>query len=223
MRVDDSLHGIGHVARRTSPVVAHRIPLRAGEGVKVAGLAVTSPMRTLTDLLCALPQDAAVTMATDALRVGLVTADDLLAAAALGHGRTGAPRARELADSCRWGPHSFLEWRFHHLIGGLGGVGGLGGAGGQWRFNVDVHDEVGFVGRVDAVHAEAKVIVELDGRQFHGPDTFQADRTRDQRLIAMGYVVLRLTWQDLEQRPWEVLERIRATLRLRAGAMGRAA
>ncbi|MGB7981257.1 MAG: DUF559 domain-containing protein [Candidatus Nanopelagicales bacterium] len=217
MCVDDTLHGIGHVARRARPVVAHRIPLRAGERIEVAGLVVTSPMRTLTDLLCGLPHEAAVTMATEALRLGLVTPGDLRVAAALAHGRTGAPRARELAETCRGGPHSHLEWRFHRLIGGLGDLGA------RWRFNVDVHDGAGFVGRVDAIHDEAMVVVELDGRQFHGPENFQSDRTRDQRLIAMGYVVLRFTWQDVEQRPWEVLARIRATLRVRAGVAGRTA
>jgi very-short-patch-repair endonuclease len=61
-----------------------------------------------------------------------------------------------------------------------------------------------------------KIIVELDGQQFHGRDRFQADRTRDQRLVAAGYVVLRFTWDDLINRPDDVIERIRRTMAHRA-------
>jgi hypothetical protein len=48
------------------------------------------------------------------------------------------------------------------------------------------------------------------------PDRFQADRTRDQRLAAAGYVVLRFTWDDLSNRPDDVIERIRRTMAHRA-------
>lgn len=214
LHVGESLHGIGHVLRRTSPVVRHRLRLRDGEQTEVAGLRVTSPLRTITDLLCSLAQETAVSMATDALQKGLLVPADLTHAAARAHGRTGAPRARELAESCRWDPHSYLEWRFHALIGTLGSA---------WRFNVDVHDGAGFIGRVDAIHEYSMTVVELDGRRFHGPDAFQSDRTRDQRLAAMGYVVLRFTWEDVEKQPWEVVECIRRTLRVRAAPRRRAA
>jgi len=81
-----------------------------------------------------------------------------------------------------------------------------------WRFNTEVHDAEGKIGDVDALHAATGIVVELDGQQFHGPDRFQADRTRDQRLAAAGYVVLRFTWDDLVNRPDDVIERIRRTM-----------
>ncbi|MGB8021614.1 MAG: type IV toxin-antitoxin system AbiEi family antitoxin domain-containing protein [Candidatus Nanopelagicales bacterium] len=214
LHVGESLDGIGHVQRLTSPVVPHRLPLQDCERTTVAALHVTSPLRTITDLLCSLAQEAAVSMATDALQRGLLIPADLTRAAAKAHGRTGAPRARDLAMSCRCDPHSYLEWRFHGLISTLG-------AG--WRFNVDLRDGAGFIGRVDAIHEDSMTVVELDGRRFHGPDAFQSDRTRDQRLVAMGYVVLRFTWEDVERRPLEVVARIQTTLRVRAAAHRRAA
>jgi very-short-patch-repair endonuclease len=204
--VPEDLHGIGHVERRPSWVRAHRIPLAEGETIGARGLVLTSPARTLADLLCALPEEAGVTMLTDAFRRGLCTGADVQAAAAAAHGRHGVTLARRLAHSCRREPHSPLEWRFHGLCDALGP---------GWRFNVDVVDDQGFVGRVDALHETSGTIVELDGRRFHGEDRFQADRTRDQRLAALGHVVVRVTWQDVEQRPMDVVERIRRTVAVR--------
>ena len=68
------------------------------------------------------------------------------------------------------------------------------------------------IGPVDALHEGLGIVVELDGKRFHGPERFQRDRTRDQRLVAMGHVVLRFTWADLEDRPDEVRAIIRRTM-----------
>lgn len=203
---DDSLHGTGHVRRTYSPVRAHRISLAGDERLVVAGLCVTTPIRTLTDLLCSQPEEESVAMVTDALHRGSLGAADLAEAASRANGRVGAGRARSIAHSCRREPHSVLEWRFHRIIGSLG-------AG--WTFNQPIHDSDGLVGYGDAVHEESRTVVELDSRAFHGADRFQSDRTRDQRLAALGYVVLRFTWADVEQRSEDVLERIRRTIAAR--------
>lgn len=205
--VPTDLHGIGHVERRPKHVVPHRLPLGAGEITEVRGLLLTTPARTLADLLCTLDEEAGIGLLTDGFRRGLFGAGHVSAAARHAHGRHGVTRARQLADTCRREPHSMLEWRFHKLCDALGP---------GWRFNVDIYDEQGFVARVDALHEATGTIVELDGRRFHGEDRFQSDRTRDQRLAALGYVVIRLTWDDLEKRPMEVVERIRRTVTVRA-------
>jgi hypothetical protein len=120
-------------------------------------------------------------------------------------------RARHLAASTRCEPHSVLEWRFHRLAESLGP---------GWRYNADVHDAQGFVGRVDALHEPSGTVVELDSRRYHGPDRHQPDRTRDQRLAALGLVVIRLTWADVEHRPMEVVEVIRRTVAVRSRQLG---
>ena len=124
-------------------------------------------------------------------------------------GRHGAANARAVARSCSERPFSVLEWRFHGLIRELGP---------GWAFNVEIHDEDGLVGVVDAVHWASRTIVELDGRAYHGDDRFQSDRTRDQRLAAMGFVVIRLTWDDVTRRSGEVLKRIASTVASRTSA-----
>jgi very-short-patch-repair endonuclease len=87
-------------------------------------------------------------------------------------------------------------------------------------FNVDISDGRGLIGPVDAFLEESGIVVELDGKRFHGPERFQLDRTRDQRLVALGYVVLRFTWDDLELRPDEVRAIIRRTIAERTRRAG---
>lgn len=203
------MHGIGRSDRSPGPVTPHRLALEPTEMCTVRGLDVTSPGRTLTDLMCSLDEQAGITMLTSGFRRGLFTAVDVLAAARRAFHRTGVERARHLARTCRREPHSPLEWRFHGLIDGVGP---------GWEFNVDIRDGDGLVGRVDALHRASGVIVELDGRRFH-QDLFQSDRTRDQRLAALGFVVIRFTWEDVEIRPMDVVERIRRTVAVRSRTM----
>ncbi len=66
---------------------------------------------------------------------------------------------------------------------------------------------------VDAAWRGHRLIVELDGYAHHGTrDAFEADRRRDRKLIAAGWIVLRLTWRDLTERPHEVAAQIRTLL-----------
>jgi very-short-patch-repair endonuclease len=58
------------------------------------------------------------------------------------------------------------------------------------------------VGRVDFLVGE-RLIVEADSREHH-LSKYQSDRTRDRVAIALGYVVIRLTYEDVVYR-WDVV------------------
>lgn len=203
----DELHGIGR-ARNPAGIVTHELELAPADVVEIAGLRVTSPMRTLVDLMCARPPSASVPFITDALRRGLLTPEDLAAAASVASGRWGVERARVLATTCSGNPHSPLEWQAHGLFRGLGP---------GWEFNVAVHDDDGLIGVADALHRASQTVVEFDGRAFHGPDRFQLDRTRDQRFAAIGYLVVRFTAHDVQHRPYDLRERVRRIVSMRMG------
>jgi very-short-patch-repair endonuclease len=58
-----------------------------------------------------------------------------------------------------------------------------------------------------------KVIVEVDGYQFHGHrSAFERDRRKDQLLTAAGYTVIRFTWHQLCNEPLRVAAVIATTL-----------
>src|SRR5206468_2837813 len=72
-------------------------------------------------------------------------------------------------------------------------------------------------GRVDFVWPDSGLVVEVDGRRWHTAKLdMDADRRRDQRLVAGGYRVIRVTWDDMVDRPDE-------TAGILCRALGRAA
>lgn len=84
----------GRGGRISSDVHVTPAPLDAEEVVLVDGLRVTSPARTVVDLLRGLAFEQGVVVADSALRSGLVDAAALQAAVARARGWPGVPRAR---------------------------------------------------------------------------------------------------------------------------------
>ena len=70
-------------------------------------------------------------------------------------------------------------------------------------------------GRVDLAYPDALLVVEGDGREWHGDEyTFQADRERDNIAQLAGWRILRFTWHDITERPHYVVTWIRQALEL---------
>ena len=66
---------------------------------------------------------------------------------------------------------------------------------------------------VDFLWSEAWLVVETDGAATHRTaPAFHRDRWRDQQLVAAGYRVLRVTWDQLADEPEGVMARIRLAL-----------
>jgi very-short-patch-repair endonuclease len=70
----------------------------------------------------------------------------------------------------------------------------------------------------DCVWPDARVIVELDGRQFHDTATaFEEDRARDRALAAHGWTVVRVTWKQLQRDALQLARDLRRLLRRTGG------
>jgi very-short-patch-repair endonuclease len=55
--------------------------------------------------------------------------------------------------------------------------------------------------------------VEVDGHTFHSSRVaFERDRKRDQRLVAAGYRVIRVTWRQLWDEAYGVVARVAQAL-----------
>ncbi|KRE62145.1 hypothetical protein ASG78_03585 [Nostocoides sp. Soil756] len=80
---------------------------------------------------------------------------------------------------------------------------------------VRVYDtDGGLVARVDFLVDGTRVVVEFDGKVKYAdgdPSVLWAEKRREDRLRRLGYVVVRVTWADLE-RPGGVAEKVRAAL-----------
>ncbi len=123
-------------------------------------------------------------------------------------GRTGSALMRELLEERGAGyvpPGSGLEARF---------LGVLIGAGLPVPVcQVDLGDDA-WVGRVDFLYRDVRLVIEVDGETFHTSQLDRAaDARRDAALGAAGFRVLRVTEADLRERPDQVLARVSAARR----------
>ncbi|KGN37266.1 type IV toxin-antitoxin system AbiEi family antitoxin domain-containing protein [Knoellia subterranea] len=136
---------------------------------------------------------AGVVSADNALHEGLVTIDELRdAAAVLAPFRNGS-RATTMvafADGAR------------ESVGESRTAVALMTAGLTLDPQVEIRDRSGhLVGRVDFLVRGTNVIVEFDGRLKYDsgdPSVLWAEKKREDALRRLGYVVVRLTWADLE-------------------------
>ncbi len=70
---------------------------------------------------------------------------------------------------------------------------------------------------LDFLWPEQRLVVEVDGRRFHGHRAaFERDRRRDATLVAAGYRVIRVTWRQITEEPLAVVATLAQALGPRA-------
>ncbi len=217
-----------------SAIVAHDLPtwnvdltrpiLRrdAQKGTGAAGIRIRRAARACveTELGPAVPvARALVEVALDNGAVqGVVSADAALHRELL----SSDDLAAEVAEVANW-PRSHRAKAMLELVDGAAESPGesrtrcvLAAGGIRLIPQVTIRDERGgFVARVDFMVEGTKVIVEFDGRVKYAGDDGQAlfeEKKREDRLRALGYAVVRLTWGDLE-RPGFAIAKVRRCLR----------
>lgn len=177
-------------------VARHAVGLPVAEAV-ADGLRVTTPARTVVDLARTAGFLAGVAAGDAALRLGLVTPDDLEREVHTARRRRGVRVARDVVR--------FVDGRSESAGESLSRVRmrelGLPDPEPQR----EIRDRNGFVGRVDFWWEEFGVIGEFDGRAKYGLDdepSAAADRLWREKLredalrAATGGTVVRWTWVD---------------------------
>jgi len=77
---------------------------------------------------------------------------------------------------------------------------------------------------VDALFPDERLIVELDGYEFHQDRTsFKNDRERDAATLATGHATVRITWERLQDEPDREATRLHQILRARRAHSAEAA
>lgn len=182
-------------SRSYKQVIVRQRVLHRSEATTIDGLPVTTVRRTLLDVAFDYPLDVSVPMIDHALRTKQVSAEDLAELVESIHQRRGSVRARTafaLADPQRESPaESICAVRFHEYD--------IAGFVPQVSFGTN---EEGFIARVDFLHREAKVIVEVNGETKYtdgeaGAARARRERRQDYQLRNLGYRVYQLTWADL--------------------------
>ena len=165
-------------------LVVHRTRHLDPEDVVTLGLLpVTRQPRTLVDLADVLPYTELRGIADGLRRLDLAA---LRAAQDRAPNRRGAARVARLLDSERRRTRSELERRYLRFCSAHG-------LPRPEATNVRVAGH-----EVDALHAGARLAVELDGRAHHERRAqMRADRRRDAELQLAGLRVVRLVWEQL--------------------------
>lgn len=122
-------------------------------------------------------------------------------------GRPATPLMRDLIEHVAPGyvpPATVLEADYRDLCDRFGlpqGVRQVNAGGDAW------------IGRVDVIYREQKLIVELDSRRWHNTSAaFESDRTRTNELVLSGWRVVRITWRMIHDDPEGVARLIRSLL-----------
>lgn len=174
--------------RRVEGVRIHRVrDLLPDELTMIDGIPVTTPARTLLDIAETLTSREVEQALAKALRMRLVTREEMRRMLERHPRHRGAPLLRQLLDA-EDGP-SFTRSEAEEKLLEITRSAGLP----RPQLNVKVLDH-----EVDFLWPSARVVAEADGYAFHGSArSFAEDRRRDAELTAAGYRVLRFTWADL--------------------------
>lgn len=157
--------------------------------VTVGGISVMAPARTLIDVAGSVSEERLEVALEDALRRRLATASSI------------AQRLGRIPANCRGR---------HHLSALLASRGAVPPAESGLEVKVIrmlraqgypdpirqrvLNDEGRFIGRVDLVYPERRLIVEVDSFRHHsGRASFERDRSRRNALTALGWMILHVT------------------------------
>jgi hypothetical protein len=188
----------------------HTAQLAPGDVTSASGVVVTSPARTIVDLARCAPAEAVIVVADHALHAGLVTPAELTATLDRCRRMPGIGAARRalcLADGrsesvgesrtrVRLTVANIVSGELRDLVIGL-------------ELQIVIRDEKGqVIGRVDLGCLDQLTLIEFDGLiKYAGrlgapngrlEDVLIAEKAREDALRALGYLVIRIVWKDLE-------------------------
>lgn len=191
---------------RRQGIACHRLPMHGDEWVVEDGIPVTSPFRTIFDLAASVParelerafHEAEARRVTD--RVSLPMLLERYP------GRRGSRNLRALLGSKApvMITRNDFEEAFLALVDAHGFL--------RPRMNAPYAIRGRFF-EIDALWEEQRLAVELDSREIHGTvKRFESDRLRDRILVAEGWRTMRITWQQLQKEPQEIVKDLRLAL-----------
>ncbi|MFI7588177.1 DUF559 domain-containing protein [Spongisporangium articulatum] len=206
-------HVLTDVGTAVPGVVRHRV-IQPRPTVRFAGLPLTGRLDTALDCLVVLPRDRAVSLWGWLSSRAVLDRSRLAQEARARFGRPGTPNLLAILGLSGTGAASVAERRLHDILR-RGRITG-------WEANVPVRVNGVIVAVADVLFAAARLVVEVDGWAAHGSrEAFVNDRRRQNLLMNAGYRVLRFTWDDLVNRPREVLAEITAAAGFQRVSLGR--
>jgi Transcriptional regulator, AbiEi antitoxin/Protein of unknown function (DUF559) len=196
--------------RRPKGITVHRSTVLTRRDIRVQlGIHATSPARTILDSTPGTPARQLTRRVNNALLTPFLTRSQLADVCARFPTHPGATLLKPFADHTDGPTRSPQEDDFPTFCerSGLPRP--------DMNARIAGHE-------VDAVFVAERLIVELDGWEFHRTrDAFEDDRNRDADTLAAGFATLRITYDRFHHQPDLEAERLREILRARAPGRGR--
>jgi very-short-patch-repair endonuclease len=182
-------------------ITVRRTQVDDADAVLRDGVLLTSRACTIVDCLRVIPFRTGVELLDRALQKRWLSFDDLVVRTQRLIGRPGGLTLVRHIRIARPGTRSEAERTMARLLKGAGLTG--------WQANYRLEE----VGVLDFAFVAQRIAIEIDGRAWHtASDRFQNDRSRQNRLVLLGWTVLRFTWADLIGRPDEVIRQVCLTV-----------
>lgn len=193
---------VAHNAGDRPDIRRHRVRELDSRDIRTRhGIRVTSPARTVLDNARHPLLEELIATGLDS---GLVTERQIEASIDRSPTRRGVRRVRGVLSQ-RGGARLTRSWGERRLLSLIREAG----------LPVPQTNRLLLGFKVDALWPGLKLVVEVDGYEFHGDrGSFEDDRARDATLVAHGYTVLRFTARQLHDQPLVVLGQLSAALAL---------
>ena len=189
--------------RRYRQLIVHQVASSPDDVTTIGSIPLTTPARSVLDCADLLSFADGVVVADSALATGVVTKDELTEVLAEFSPRRArrAGRVVDFADGASESPGESLS-RVLFDAQGLPAP----------ELQAEVFHRGVFVARTDFLWRKYGVIGEFDGRMKYVDDStaLWREKLREDRLRALGYEVVRFTWDEVIHHPERVAARIRA-------------
>lgn len=188
-----------NVSRHSGGVFHHRTAVPPDRIVEIGGIPVTAAPRALVEAALISPPEPCVVTMDAALRDGITTKQELVETIDAMRDWPGARNAGRVVSLADGKSESLGESRARYAfyLADLP----------EPRLQYEIHDRRGLlVARVDFLFEEYRTIAEFDGKvKYTGEltpgtnptDVLWREKKREDRLRAMGFEIVRITWADL--------------------------
>jgi very-short-patch-repair endonuclease len=185
-----------------------RSELASRDVTMIGSVTVTSPERTVLDVLRRSPRVDGIVLLDAMLQRRVVALSTLESASAAWCGRRGGAKIAAALRDAEPRSESPMETRTRLVIVDLS----LPRPVAQYV----IRDNDGrFVARVDLAYPVERVALEYEGDHHRERATFRRDIARVNALIALGWIVIRVTADDIYRNPEQLTQRIAEILRQR--------
>lgn len=169
------------------------------------GFRIADPNDAFVDTLMCVDDITAQRLVDESLQLHHMSPEALAKVVDARSGRRGVKRLRPIARIAAAGTRSYGERELASLLRSAGLRGWLA------NFRLEVGGRI--VAELDFARPDLMICIEVDGRAFHIDDaTFQRDRARQNELAALGWLVLRFTWEQITRNPTTVVAQILAAI-----------